>query len=96
MQWLNAQAEDSLWRRLGADFRTVRLREVSQEGSHVKLRRVRDGQRETLTIAMHRELDRGTLHAIFRQALHIFQRRIWPRISLPSNPSLQTHLLNSY
>jgi len=43
---------------------------ISQRGSHLKLRRVTaDGSRQTLTIVIHREVDRGTLRAIFRQAL---------------------------
>jgi predicted RNA binding protein YcfA (HicA-like mRNA interferase family) len=42
----------------------------SQRGSHIKLRRVTaDGARQTLTIPNHRELDRGTLAGIYRQAL---------------------------
>ena len=41
----------------------------SQRGSHVKLRRVTPtGQRQTLTIPRHKELDAGTIRAIFRQA----------------------------
>jgi predicted RNA binding protein YcfA (HicA-like mRNA interferase family) len=41
----------------------------SQKGSHVKLRRVgHDGDRQTLTIPSHAELDTGTLRAIIRQA----------------------------
>ena len=40
----------------------------SQRGSHAKLRRVNPaGERQTLTIAVHDELDLGTLQAIFRQ-----------------------------
>jgi len=43
---------------------------LTQRGSHVKLRHVTtEGSRQTLTIVMHREVDRGTLGAIFRQAL---------------------------
>jgi len=43
---------------------------VSQKGSHVKLRRIlSNGTKETLTIPFHKELDKGTLRAIFRQAL---------------------------
>jgi predicted RNA binding protein YcfA (HicA-like mRNA interferase family) len=43
---------------------------ASQRGSHVKLRRVLlDGTPQTLTIPNHRELDTGTLKAIYRQAL---------------------------
>ncbi|MSQ15301.1 MAG: type II toxin-antitoxin system HicA family toxin [Dehalococcoidia bacterium] len=41
----------------------------SQRGSHIKLRRVtHTGQRQSLTVPRHRELDIGTLQAIFRQA----------------------------
>ena len=41
----------------------------SQRGSHVKLRRTVGGSAaQTLTIPRHRELDPGTLRAIFRQA----------------------------
>ena len=41
----------------------------SQRGSHVKLRRVTPAMVvQTLTIPKHRELDTGTLQAIFRQA----------------------------
>lgn len=42
---------------------------VSQRGSHIKLRRtLPDGQRQTLHLPNHRELDSGTCRAIFRQA----------------------------
>ena len=41
----------------------------AQRGSHVKLRRVlSDGRAQTLTVPMHDEIDRGTLHGIYRQA----------------------------
>ena len=41
----------------------------SQRGSHVKLRRTSSsGEKQSLTIVMHDELDIGTLHAILRQA----------------------------
>ena len=43
--------------------------EISQRGSHVKLRCVLvNGVRENLTVPLHDELDRGTLQAIDRQA----------------------------
>ncbi|MDI6591745.1 MAG: type II toxin-antitoxin system HicA family toxin [Patescibacteria group bacterium] len=43
---------------------------ISQKGSHVKLRRtLNNGTKQTLTIPLHKELDKGTLKAIFRQAL---------------------------
>lgn len=42
----------------------------SQRGSHAKLRRVlSDGTKQSLTIPLHKELDKGTLRAVFRQAL---------------------------
>ena len=41
----------------------------SQRGSHIKLKRVtREGNNQTLTIPNHKEIDRGTLRAILRQA----------------------------
>jgi predicted RNA binding protein YcfA (HicA-like mRNA interferase family) len=44
------------------------FRPFSQRGSHIKVRRVlADGQTQTSTIPNHREIDRGTLRAIFRQ-----------------------------
>ena len=39
-----------------------------QRGSHVKLRRMYQAQKQTLTIPNHSELDTGTTKAIFRQA----------------------------
>jgi len=43
---------------------------ISQRGSHVKLGRViSHGTRQTLTIPLHEDLDKGTLRAIYRQAL---------------------------
>jgi len=48
----------------------VGFKVISQRGSHVKLRRIlEEGTKQTLTIPRHRELDKGTLRAIFRQAL---------------------------
>ena len=41
----------------------------SQRGSHVKLRRtLKTGEKQTLTLPRHKELDVGTIRAIFRQA----------------------------
>jgi predicted RNA binding protein YcfA (HicA-like mRNA interferase family) len=46
------------------------FRQFSQRGSHIKLRRtLPSGLHQTLTIVHHAEVDRGTLHAIYRQAL---------------------------
>ncbi len=42
---------------------------ISQKGSHAKLRRFTgSGDKQTLTIPIHDELDTGTLRAIMRQA----------------------------
>jgi predicted RNA binding protein YcfA (HicA-like mRNA interferase family) len=41
---------------------------ASQRGSHVKLRRIAPGGTQTLTIPSHKEIDRGTLAAIYNQA----------------------------
>ncbi len=42
---------------------------LTQRGSHIKLRRINQaGNKETLTVPNHRQLDTGTCHAIFRQA----------------------------
>ena len=41
----------------------------SQRGSHIKLRRVTpEGEKQTLTVPRHRQLDTGTCRAIVRQA----------------------------
>jgi len=41
----------------------------SQRGSHVKLRRLtQTGEKQTLTLPRHKELDAGTIRAIFHQA----------------------------
>jgi predicted RNA binding protein YcfA (HicA-like mRNA interferase family) len=41
----------------------------AQHGSHVKLRRLLSGGgRQTLTIPLHDELDKGTVKAIYHQA----------------------------
>ncbi|MEK7638138.1 MAG: type II toxin-antitoxin system HicA family toxin [Patescibacteria group bacterium] len=41
---------------------------AGQRGSHVKLRRVSSGARQTLIIPNHTELDKGTVQAIYHQA----------------------------
>lgn len=50
-------------------FSTFDFVKFSQRGSHVKLRRTAAGRKQILTIVLHREVDKGTLQAIFRQAL---------------------------
>ena len=50
---------------------------ISQRGSHAKLGRIlKDGTKQTLTTPIHDELDKGTLKAIFRQALRYIRRRV--------------------
>lgn len=41
---------------------------IAQKGSHIKIRRDRNGQRETLIIPNHRQIDTGTLRAIVKQS----------------------------
>jgi len=51
----------------------------SQRGNHIKLRRIgTTGEKQTLTIPLHAELDVGTLRAIFRQAArYIPENELW-------------------
>ncbi len=43
---------------------------VAQKGSHVKLKRFIDSNiKQTLTIPNHKELDKGTVMAIYNQAM---------------------------
>ena len=41
---------------------------VDQRGSHIKMRRFSAESRQTLTIPMHKEIDKGLLKQIFVQA----------------------------
>ena len=61
-------------------FAIFGFRVASQRGSHVKLRRIQaGGGQQTLTIPNHRELDRGTLGAIYRQASrYVAERELRP------------------
>ena len=50
-------------------FAQFGFEKIDQEGSHIKLRRqVAGGGRQSLTIPLHDEIDKGTLRAIMRQA----------------------------
>ena len=66
-----------------AIFQSLGFQIHSQRGSHVKLRRTGpEGERETLTIPNHVELDAGTLRAIIRQStryvsLDVLQRHFY-------------------
>ncbi len=56
-------------REILAVFQSLGFEVLSQRGSHVKLRRIAPGgERQTLTVPNHSELDTGTLRAIIRQA----------------------------
>lgn len=52
-----------------AIFQSFNFEIASRRGSHVKLRRIESGRKQTLTIPDHPELDKGTARAIYRQAL---------------------------
>ena len=41
---------------------------IDQTGSHTKLRRYIDNQKQTLTVPLHKEIDKGLLKAIFVQS----------------------------
>ena len=40
-----------------------------QKGSHVKLKRIASATKQTLTIPRHKDLDKGTIKAVYNQAL---------------------------
>ena len=49
---------------------------ASQRGSHIKLQRILpNSTKQTLTIPNHKELDRGTLSAVYRQALRYISKQ---------------------
>lgn len=54
--------------------------EDSRRGSHAKLRRVGpSGERQILIVPIHSELAKGTLRAIYRQALkYIYEEKLNP------------------
>ena len=52
---------------------------ASRRGSHIKLTRVVQGQKQILTIPIHTELDTGTSKAIMRQASrYISSEELYP------------------
>ena len=64
----------------GSDLLTIFLnfgfQKVAQKGSHIKLARyLNDDTKQILTIPNHDELDKGTLKAIYRQALRYLQEQ---------------------
>jgi predicted RNA binding protein YcfA (HicA-like mRNA interferase family) len=49
---------------------------ANQRGSHVKLKRIEGGESQTLTVPNHKELDKGTANAIFRQSCRYIDESI--------------------
>lgn len=49
-------------------FSTFGFEEIDQRGSHLKMRRIVAGDKQTLTIPLHKEIDKGLLKQIFIQA----------------------------
>ena len=49
-------------------LRRLGFSEVTQKGSHLKIRGIRDGKLQTAIIPMHHEIAMGTLSSILRQA----------------------------
>ena len=49
-------------------FADFGFEKIDQRGSHIKIRRVVSGNKETLTIPMHDEIDKGLLKQILVQA----------------------------
>lgn len=61
-------------------FEALGFEGISQRGDHIKLRRIKDGAKQTLVVPLHRELDKGTLQVIYRQALaYIDESSLRPR-----------------
>ena len=42
---------------------------ANQRGSHIKLQRFYNSSKQTITIPNHKELDKGTLKAVYNQIL---------------------------
>lgn len=56
-------------KQVSAIFLKLGFAVIRQKGSHIKLRRIIMDTKQTLLIPNHREMDTGTLKAIFNQAL---------------------------
>ena len=66
------------YREVVSIFLRYGFRITSQEGSHVKLRRYSEaGEEQNVMVPRHRQIDTGTLRAIYRQAIkHIPERQL--------------------
>lgn len=49
-------------------FLNLGFEQVSQKGSHIIIRRIVEGNNQTLIIPNHKQLDTGTLRGILKQA----------------------------
>ena len=58
---LSAQEIIDIFNRFGFEI-------IIQKGSHIKLRRLGETGKETLTIPNHKQIDLGTCRAIYHQA----------------------------
>ncbi len=63
---------------------------AKQKGSHLKLGRItKDKTKQTLTIPLHSELDKGTIKAIYRQAFkYIPEEELKPYFYHPNSYAL--------
>ena len=59
-------------------FTLYGFEKIDQHGSHVKIRRIVESRKETLTVPMHSEIDKGLLKQIFLQASrYIPEKDLW-------------------
>ncbi len=49
-------------------FKRADFTVISQKGSHIKLRGVREGKLQTVIVPNHKEIARGTMESILKQA----------------------------
>jgi predicted RNA binding protein YcfA (HicA-like mRNA interferase family) len=49
-------------------FTNFGFEQIEQRGSHVKMRRIVENEKQTFTIPLHKEIDKGLLKQIFVQA----------------------------
>ncbi len=49
---------------------------VSQSSSHIKIRRVISGNKQTLIIPNHQSIRKGTIREIYNQAIHYISEEI--------------------
>lgn len=57
-------------------FFELGFEKLHQKGSHAKLIRFIDDEKQILTVPVHREMGTGTLKAIFRQSSRYIQKSV--------------------